>query len=112
MLERILGEPVLSSYKLSEIRNLEAPESPGLAFKHYVPRVADVVLIKPDELKNFWETTSSLIARTSDLKNFESFWQKRQSNALTISLPDEPQLFAANIYNALYKAEECPEESS
>jgi len=109
-LEKILGEPVLNYYKPSEISVLEALESPGLAHKHYAPHVAEVVLIKPDELDNFWTTTSSIIARTSDLKKCEEFFKKRPNDALTIALPNEPKLFAANIYNALYRAEEYPEE--
>lgn len=106
MLEKILGEPAFDTYKSTGVL-----ESPGMAFKHYAPRVDRVILIKPHELETYWHTNSSLVACTSDLVQSERAFKKRSKKALTIALADDPELFAANIYDALYKAEECPHES-
>lgn len=110
MLEKILGEPVLD-YNSRNKSHLDELASPGLAFRHYAPRVDKILLIKPEELETYWHTNSSLIACKNDISQAEKAWKKRFSKALTCALPDAPELFAANIYDALYKAEERPYES-
>jgi L-threonylcarbamoyladenylate synthase len=107
MIEEILGEPVLSAYKFK----LAEPESPGLAHKHYAPHVAGIRLIRADELKAYWPTSSSIIACSSHINASQKTYGLRASTALTIALPDDPELFAAHIYQALYKSEEFPLEN-
>jgi L-threonylcarbamoyladenylate synthase len=84
--------------------------SPGRAFKHYAPRVAQIFLVEAEHIKEYWHERSTILARTKDFDTALAQWGKRPKDALNLVLPNEASLFAHNLYNALYSAEEAFEQ--
>jgi len=100
----ILNEPVITN-----LNNFNTIESPGLGFKHYAPEVQNILLISREKINYYWPTKASIICRREDLKFFDL--KTRPKTALTFILPDNPEYYARELYNALYSAENNAQEN-
>jgi L-threonylcarbamoyladenylate synthase len=84
--------------------------SPGTKYLHYSPKLAQVLLLSVDAASIYWSTGSSFLGRQSDIRSILMKQGVRAPDALSLALGDEPHSFAQELYNALYRAEERPEQ--
>lgn len=117
-LVKILRPGLISKTKLESILKEElffsashkGPISPGQTYLHYAPEVKSIILLSVDEASKVWRDTHTIIARKCDEAELRRKNGERPALALTLGLNDEPHCFAAELYAALYRAEERPEQ--
>src|SRR5262249_39566995 len=107
MLENSLGETILGNAHVPHDR----PCAPGSHYLHYSPAVASVQVAKLNEARNHWHTDSSLLSRKLDFDNLTNELRPRPKSALSLTLSDEPEQYAQELYGALYECEASPDRN-
>ncbi|HXW60290.1 MAG TPA: L-threonylcarbamoyladenylate synthase, partial [Myxococcota bacterium] len=83
--------------------------SPGQSYLHYAPKVRKVSLLNINDAAHFWFKNSTILGRKGDIAELLRRFGARIDGAATIVLDDQPVLFAKQLYEALYEAEQNEE---
>ncbi|MCA9507729.1 MAG: threonylcarbamoyl-AMP synthase [Myxococcales bacterium] len=104
-LSALLKEPVEF-----ENKKYQTPQCPGQSFLHYAPSVKEVVLVNQTDFIEAWNTNASLLARQSDFEDFIQKYGQRFGKGISLPLSDDHNIFAQQLYGALYRCEDAPLE--
>ncbi|MBN4077416.1 threonylcarbamoyl-AMP synthase [Sulfobacillus acidophilus] len=79
--------------------------SPGMLKKHYSPEIDSITLLPSSEMLKFWHTKTALLMLNNSAKKLKKELGIRKYKSPIETLPDDPLLYAKELYAAFYRLE-------